>query len=186
MKKLALAFVNHLLAAEGWALTRLKPFAGQRARIEVGPVSLCLIVAGDGSLQADQSGDEAQVCIRLPGDAPLRLLSDRRGILQSARIAGSADFAEALGFVARNLSWDAEADLARLVGDVPAHRLSRAAAALAGQQRLAVRRLTANFTEFIADEEHLLIRSQVVASFTANVDRLHDDVVRLEQRIGRL
>lgn len=62
----------------------------------------------------------AAVSITLPADAPLRALTDRPALMASAQISGSAEFAECLGFIRRNLHWDVEADVSTLVGDIAA------------------------------------------------------------------
>jgi ubiquinone biosynthesis protein UbiJ len=186
LERAALFFLNHLLLTEGWALTRLKPFSGQHARFDMGPLSFGFSVSADGSLHPVESSIAPEVAIRLPDDTPFRILGDRSGIFQAARISGSADFAEALGFVARNLRWDAEADLAGVIGDVPAHRLVREASASLSRKQEALKRLGANVAEFIADEEELLVRPPPLASYCSEVDRLRDDLARLEKRIARL
>lgn len=186
LERAALSFLNHLLVEEGWALPRLKPFAGQHARFAVGPLSFAFVVAGDGSLQACAAASEPQVTITLPDDTPFRLLTNRDSILQSARIAGSADFAEALGFVARNLRWDTESDLARIVGDVPARRIILGTEAFLASKRTAAERLAANISEFLIDEEGLILRPAPLLNFCTEVDRLRDDLARLEMRVSRL
>lgn len=186
LERAALFFLNHLLVAEGWALTRLKPFSGQHARFDIGPMSFGFSVSADGSLHPADSSIDPEVAIRLPDDTPFRVLGDRSAIFQAARITGSADFAEALGFIARNLRWDAEADLARVIGDVPAHRFLREASASLSRKRDAVKRLGANVSEFIVDEEALVVRPRLLASYCSDVDQLRDDLARLEKRIARL
>lgn len=186
LDRAALGFFNHLLSVEDWALSRLKPFAGQHARFDVGPFSFSFAVRSDGSLHGIESLDQPQVTIRLPDDTPLRWLTNRDSIFQAAHISGSADFAEALGFVARNIRWDAEADLARLVGDLPAHRLTLQAQAWAAQTQDTAARLAANLSEYVVDEEALIVRPQPLSSFCSEVDRLRDDVARLEKRLSRL
>lgn len=186
LQRAAFGFLNHLLAAEGWALSRLKPFAGQHARFELGPFGQSFVVAGDGSLAGGDDSVTAAVTIRLPEDAPLRLLTDRASLLASARISGSADFAEALGFVARNLRWDVEADLAAVVGDVAAHRLTAAGRRLAATGSTQARRLGANLAEFVVDEENLLVRSSEAAVLARDIAALRDGLARLETRVAQL
>jgi ubiquinone biosynthesis protein UbiJ len=186
LERAALSFLNHLLVEEGWALPRLKPFAGQHARFNAGPLSFGVTVAGNGSLQTSDLASEAQVTITLPDDTPIRLLTDRSSIFQSARIAGSADFAEALGFVVRNVRWDAEADLARIVGDVPARRIRLGTEAFLDGKRTAAERLAANISEFLIDEEGLVLRPSPLLNFYSEVERLRDDLARLENRVSRL
>ena len=67
---------------------------------------------------------ELEVSISLPAAAPLLALQGKDAVMRAARIEGSAEFAETLGFVIRNLRWDAEEDLSKVVGDIAAHRIA--------------------------------------------------------------
>jgi ubiquinone biosynthesis protein UbiJ len=73
-------------------------------------------------------------------------------MMRGARIAGAADFAEALGSVLRKLDWDAEEDLSRVVGDIAAHRIVKTAGGFAAAQAEAARRLADNFAEYLRYE----------------------------------
>lgn len=188
LERAALHFVNHLLQGETWARTRLKAFAGQHARFEMGPLALSFAVSGDGLLHPVVAGgdDAPQVTVSLPQDAPLRFLSDRAAVFSAARISGSADFAEALGFVSRNLRWDAEADLARVVGDVPAHRLTTSGKALVNTKLEGGRRLAANLKEYLLEEQVSIAHRADVDRYCSEVDALRDDLARLEKRMAKL
>lgn len=188
LDRAAMRFLNHLLSNEAWARSRLRPFAGQKARFSLGPLALDFSVTSDGTLvPARQDSDSSPaVAISLPDDAPLLVLSDRDAIFASARITGSADFAETLGFIARNLRWDSEADLAGLVGDIAAHRISAGARSFFSTRVDAAHRFTANVGEFLTQESASVARKEEVASFCAGVDILRDDLARLEVRIARL
>lgn len=65
----------------------------------------------------------ATVTISFPQDALLLVLTDRPAFVAAARISGSGELAECLGFVFRNLQWDIESDLSQWVGDIAARRL---------------------------------------------------------------
>lgn len=186
LRRAAFDFLNHLLQAEGWALARLKPFAGQHARFELGPLAQSFVVAGDGSLHACSESASAAVTVRLPDDAPLRLLKDRASLFGSARIAGSADFAEALGFVARNLRWDIEADLARAIGDIAAHRVVGGGRRVAAGVADGLNRISANLGEFAAEERAPVIGTAEAATLRLGLASLSDEMARLEARIDRL
>jgi ubiquinone biosynthesis protein UbiJ len=103
--------------------------------------------------------------------------------MRAARIEGSAEFAQALGFVIRNLHWDAEEDLSRLVGDIAAHRMVKGAREFAAWQQQAAQNFAANLAEYFTEEQPLVARKADLAAFTAEVDRMRDDVARLEKRI---
>ena len=86
----------------------------------------------------------------------------------------------------RHLRWDAEEDLARLVGDVAAHRLADIARGLAAWQLDAARRLAEAFADYAVEEKRLLVSGRDLAEFASQLARLRDAVERLEQRVRRL
>ena len=182
----ALTAINHLLAGEDWARQQLSPFAGQTARLEFGALALPLAISADGLFVAAGRDAAADVTITLPADAPLRALTDRESLFTAARLAGSAQLAENLGFVFRNLRWDVEADLSRVVGDIAAHRLVAGGKQLARWHQQQAKNLAANFAEYFTEESPSIARSSDVASFCAQVASLPDELSRLEARIAAL
>lgn len=156
----ALQAFNHLLAAAPWARGRLAPFAGRRARITVPApallprapaLAMAFRIAADGTAESLGDGDP-DVEITLAPPSPLAALGGRAALMRGARLSGAADFAEALGFVVRNLDWDAEEDLSRLVGDVLAQRLATTVRAFAAAQIDTARRLADNIDEYLRYE----------------------------------
>jgi len=178
--------LNHLLAREDWARQRLKPYSAQTAHIEGGPLQLMMTVDELGAFRPGKPEEVAAVTITLPSDAPFRMLSDPSSIFGAARITGAANFAETLAFVFRNLRWDYEADLAGIIGDIPAHRVSRLLAEGVAWQRSAARKLGLNAAEFATEESGLVTSARDLARFSQDVDQLRDDAARLEKRISRL
>lgn len=142
-----LAAGDRLLASAPWARARLVPFAGRRARLVLGPLTLDFRIAADGGIESLGSG-RPEVEITLPLAALWRLPQGRGALLAEARVSGSAEFAEALGFVLRHLEWDAEETLSRFLGDIAAHRLAGAAHGLAAAAAEAARRLADNLDEY--------------------------------------
>ena len=178
--------LNHLLEREDWARQRLKPCSTQTVHIEGGPVKLTMTVDELGAFRPGAPDEMAAVTITLPSDAPFRMLFDPSSIFGAARITGAASFAETLAFVFRNLRWDYEADLAVIIGDIPAHRLSRLLAEGVAWQRSAAMRLGLNAAEFATEESGLVTSARDLTRFGREVDQLRDDAARLEKRISRL
>ncbi len=178
---------NHLLAAAPWARARLAPFSGKRARLVLGPLPLDFRIAPDGSLESLGTGEPA-VEIVLPATAPLALLQGqgREAMMREAHITGGADFAEALGFVLRNLDWDAEEDLSRVVGDIAAHRLVKAAGEFAAARAEAARRLVENVEEYLRYEQPAGIDQAALAAFAEEVDASRRAADDLERRLADL
>ncbi|MQY52435.1 hypothetical protein HCX48_03670 [Rhodocyclus tenuis] len=183
----ALRFVNHLLNGERWARQRLAPFSGRVARVRYRQWSFAVEVGRDGLLAPAVDADAvALVTLHLPEDAASRALSDRASIAGATRIEGSADFAEAIAFVARNLRWDAEDDLSRIVGDIAAHRLVSGGKRFAAWQRDAAQRAAQGIAEYLTFEQPTLVPHHEIDAFCNAVDELRDDLARVEKKLSRL
>ena len=107
-------------------------------------------------------------------------------MMREAHITGGADFAEALGFVLRNLDWDAEEDLSRVVGDIVAHRFVRTAGDFAAAQAEAARRLVENIEEYLRYEQPAGIDKAALAAFAGEVGSLKQETDDLERRLAAL
>jgi ubiquinone biosynthesis protein UbiJ len=180
------AAINHLLEQAAWARAKLVPFAGHSAQIKLPFMTVAFAVTEAGMLAAAPPDAAPEVVISLPAAAPLLALQGKDALMRAARLEGSADFAQALSDLMRNLRWDVEEDLSRWLGDIPAHRLiSGAQALVAGQRRMALA-LTENLAEYFSEEQPMIARRAAIADFSVAVDRLRDDVARLEKRLSRL
>jgi ubiquinone biosynthesis protein UbiJ len=182
----ALAAVNHLLAQASWAREKLQPFAGQCAHLTLPPFSALFSITAEGLIAAPPAEATATVTIDLPASAPLLALQGKAAVMRAARITGSADFAQELGYVIQHLRWDVEEDLSRVVGDIAAHRLTTGVSAVAAWQREKLKNLAENFAEYLTEERPAIARRLAIADFSAEVDCLRDDVARLEKRLQRL
>ena len=181
-----LGFINHLLVGEDWARDRLKPFAGQLVRLELGVLERSLEITADGLFAAGDENAAVAVTITLPADAPLRALIDRPALFAAAQISGAAELAENLGFLFRNLRWDVESDLAGLVGDIAARRLVEGGKRVGRWQTAQARNLALNLAEYFAEESPLIARRQDLGDFCAEVDALQARLAQFEQRVAKL
>ena len=186
MKALVCGPVNHLLKTSPWALARLRSFSGAVVAVEGVPFRLRLKIQDTGFLSVAEPDEPPAVVIFLPADALARLLIDSASLFSSIKISGAADLAETLGFVFRNLEWDAEADLAGFVGDIPARRFMLAGQGVATGLRNSAERGLENFREYFVDEQGLIAADEELVAFGKAVDVLRDDLSRLEKRINRL
>lgn len=180
------AAVNHLLGQAGWAREKLAPFAGHAAQIKMPPFEAAFLVGADGLLYVPPADAELEVSISLPVATPLLALQGQDAVMRAARIEGSAEFAESLGFVIRNLRWDAEEDVSRLVGDIAAHRIVKGGKEFAAWQQQAAQNFAANLAEYFTEEQPLIAKQADISAFSADIDRLRDDVARMDKRLQRL
>lgn len=177
-----LAGLNHLLHGANWARARLAPYAGRRAALVVPPFRLAFVITADGFCAAATTDEPPDVIVHLPADTPWRLLQGLDRVMAGAHVEGGAEFATELAFVFRNLRWDAEEDLSRLVGDIAAHRLLATAGRLAAWQRRSAGNLGENLAEYLTLENPLLVSRLEFAAFCADLASLNADLNRLEAR----
>lgn len=185
LDRAALLALNHLLQGASWARIRLAPFVGKSVRLSLPPIRLDLVVDGDGTF-IESKLDKVDVEITLPADAPLMALGGVEAAFKAAHITGTAEFADAVGFVLRNLRWDFEEDLSQHVGDIAAHRIAGLFGSFSAWQRQARHNLAENFSEYFTEENPMLIKPEAVAAFSSEVEQLRDDLQALEQRVNRL
>lgn len=186
LSQLAAGPVNHVLRGESWALRRLQPYAGRTARFEVFPFSFGFTVREDGEVSPALPGAAPDVTVRVTPPAALRILGGDEAAFNEVNVQGDSEFAEALHFVVRNARWDAEEDLARVLGDRAAHRVAQAGRDVLKFQARVADSLARNLTDYWVEERPLIARRADVEQFVQDVDTLRDDVERLAQRVERL
>ena len=102
------------------------------------------------------------------------------------RMRGDVALAQRLREILEGLDLDWEEQLARLLGDVPAHQLGRAARGLGRWAREAGETLLKDLGEYLRYEARLTPDRAEVTAFVAAVDALRDDTERLAARVERL
>ena len=106
-------------------------------------------------------------------------ISPRARLKSAARGIGSTmELAQEVSLLMRNLRWDLEGDLARIVGDIPAHRVVAGLRAFSRATRDAGWRGAQSAAEYATEEAALVASHVKVATF---VER-----VQMEMRIRSL
>lgn len=148
MQRLTL-WLNHVLAGEEVAMQRLRPHAGRCIRLQMNgwpallpPVpELAFTITPAGLLEWNGDTVPATVDLSVNVDASNPALAMARslsGERPSVEISGDAALATDVSWLMDNLRWDVQDDLARIVGDAPAHELARIGQRLAAGLREAV------------------------------------------------
>jgi ubiquinone biosynthesis protein UbiJ len=177
--------LNRLLEAEDWARQRLAPFAGKGVELRAPPLpTLRFRILEGGRVEAD--GAEPDLSMTVSPGILAALARGEEHAVRSVEVQGDAKLAAEVLVLARHLRWDAEEGLARVVGDVAAHRLAEAGRAFAAWHLDAARRLAAAFADYAAEEKQLLARRGDLEALGDSVARLRDAVARLDKRIERL
>lgn len=181
--------VNHLLAREAWARDRLAPYAGKTARLSFSSIVLTLAVEPDGYLSAVDEIDVRAVDVSLavaPDALPAFMQGGQAAVMKHVKIEGDAEFATQLAKLAEHLRWEPEEDLAKLIGDAPAHRAARIVRSAGEHAMRASRGLRDSIAEYLLDENPQLVRRGALDVFNGELARARDALARIEKRIERL
>ena len=145
--------INHVLTAEPVATERLRAHSGRSMQLQLEgwpawlpPLpELAFRVTPAGLVEWCGSAAPPAPDLRLRLDASnpaLSLAHLAAGVRPRVDVQGDAQFAADLSWLMDNLRWDLEDDLARVVGQAPAHELARVGSLLAGGLRETVRTLS--------------------------------------------
>lgn len=178
--------INHLLRQANWAREKLSAYSGKSARIVVSPFMFNFTIKENGEVGAAAADAAPAVELTLTAPLLLRILSGDEAAASEVSVSGDASFAADINAVARNLRYDAEEDLSRVVGDIAAHRIAEAGRGFAAWQKSLFTSFVANSAEFFTFEQPLLAQEARVREFIAQVDELRDAVARLEKRLEKL
>jgi ubiquinone biosynthesis protein UbiJ len=127
----AVLFINHVLMQEPEARARLTRQSGRRVLFQWQGFSLSLVATPAGLVDRD-GGGAPDLTLTVSEASPLALAQMAlRGEKPPVRVDGDVQLAAEVNWLADHVRWDAEEDLARLLGDAPAHSLAQAASAAA-------------------------------------------------------
>ena len=178
------ALVDQALRTDAEAQKRLKAMGQCTIRLELLPLPGIGLRIDDGRLAVESPEEQADLAIRGHLAAFVRyVLSGRAdGIHLEGEGEIAQDFRDFLG--ALDIDW--EELLSRAVGDVPARLMMRTLE----EGRQVARNFSAaaesNARDYLHEESGLLPRASELDRFVHEVDRLRDDLERLELRLGRI
>ena len=129
-------FLNHVLMQEREAMERLVRQTGRIALVQWRQFSMALVVTPAGLFNLAAEGAQPDLRLQVTDTNPLAMAQAAlRGDKPAIRIEGDVQLAADINWLVENLSWDVEEDLARVIGDVPAHTLANLALAAANAIR---------------------------------------------------
>ena len=164
-------------------MERLRRHAGRNVAVHVGPMTFAFTIQTTGEVTAALPGASRDLDVHVSPFLLPRLAAREEAAFREVRMQGDPALAEDVSFLARHLTWDAEEDLARVIGDIPAHRVAAGARALGEWSRDASVRVVQGAAEYWTEESPLIASRVKVESFVQGVRELAEAVERLEKRI---
>jgi len=175
--------LNTLLKREDWARERLLRHAGKTVRFVLEKFTLSLTIDSEGYTQSADGAVAPDVTLSLLlSRLDLALLlggGARRDFAEMTHISGDAALAQVVADLARGLRWDAEDELAQVVGDIPAARLAAGARTVVRGLSTAGGRLAQNLAEYLAEESEVLTGKPLL-------QQQQNDLTHLAERVDAL
>lgn len=187
------AMLNRELGRRPSALAECRELDGQVLELDIRglPALKVYVVAHPGGVQLLDS-PPGEITASVQGTPPALLAMSRGEATPAAMrqagvmLHGDTDFAARMQRLLRRAAPDVEAALARTLGGPAAHTLSRAVGGLGKRLQRIGDTLSRDTAEYFQFERGDLPTGEEVEDFLAEVDRLRDDVARLEARVRRL
>lgn len=178
---------NALLNREPWACARLQAHAHQVLALHLDHHEYRWQITPEGRLAIAAPDQPAHVQVRLAKrNLPALIGSNPQARLQALHLEGEAALAQTLASLAQDLRWDAEDDLARWLGDIPARRLMQGSRALLQQLQRSSQNFLQNLTEYATQESEALPRRAQFQHWQESNQALHQRSQQLLQRAAAL
>ncbi|WP_417282294.1 hypothetical protein [Comamonas sp.] len=121
-------FLNHVLMQEKEATERLVRQKGRIARVQWRQYSVALQITPAGLFNVAPEDAVPDLMLEVTQTSPFSLAQTAlRGDKPAIRIEGDVQLAAEINWLVDNVKWDVEEDLARMIGDVPAHTVAKVA-----------------------------------------------------------
>jgi ubiquinone biosynthesis protein UbiJ len=182
--------LNRLVGESTAALDLLEGLNGTSFAVHVEGLGVAAVLHAEGQrLRVRTSAEGATATLRA---TPLDLLKLVRaegvsGVKRTqANLSGDLQVAERYSQLLKLARPDVEDELAKWVGDVPAHALGELAHGAGAWLARAASALRMNTAEYLQEESRVMPAALEAEAFYADVERLRDDVERTAARLARL
>jgi ubiquinone biosynthesis protein UbiJ len=124
--------LNHVLMQEPQAMERLTRQKGRVVRMQWRDMTFMVVVTPAGLFDVAGSDAQPDLALVITEESPLAIAQSlMAGDKPGVRIEGDVQLAADVSWLIDHVRWDLEEDLARILGDAPAHGLMQAVQAMA-------------------------------------------------------
>jgi ubiquinone biosynthesis protein UbiJ len=120
--------LNHVLMQEPQAMERLVRQKGHVVLAQWRSFTFKVVITPAGLFDVAADGASADLKLVLTQESPMEIAQSlMQGAKPAVRIEGDVQLAAEINWLADHVRWDVEEDLAKIMGDAPAHGLCQAA-----------------------------------------------------------
>ncbi len=180
--------VNKVLSLDEETLASLAILAGKVFEIDVlnTDIRIFILPSGEGITLASEYEGKADVAIKGRPSALLGMITAEKIGAGEIEINGNVGLAQQFQSILKNMDVDWEEYLSHFVGDITAHNVGNF---LRGVSRFAMatgKTIGLDISEYLRYEKEALLDKLELDEFIQTVDKLRNDVERMQKRVERL
>jgi len=180
--------VNKVLSLDEEILSSLETLTGKVFEIDFlnTDIRIFILPSGEGITLASEYEGKADVAIKGRPSALLGMITAEKIGAGDIEINGNVGLAQKFQSILKNIDVDWEEYLSHFVGDITAHNVGNF---LRGVNRFAKATGTTiglDISEYLRYEKEALLDKSELDEFIHTVDKLRNDVERLQKRVERL
>ena len=176
--------LNHLLLQNDWMQSKLIDHKNKILAIEISGLKNIFIVEENGQLRSLNESKKIDCIIKLTiNDFINQVVNNKNGKIS---IEGDMELANQVTQVLKNIKWDIEEDLSKYIGDIPAVHTTKFLKKVFNSSQRNMFNLTSSLIEYWQEESPILAKKRNVEIFNSEVDKIVEDVERIDVRFNTI
>jgi len=180
--------VNKLLSLDEETLDALAILEGNVVEIDVlnTGIRLFILPSARGLTLVSTYEDKADVSIKGTAAALLGMITAEKVGAGDVEIIGNVGMAHKLQSILKKVDVDWEEYLSQIIGDIAAHKVGNLLRGMSQFAKASARTIGLDISEYLRYEKEALLDKSELDEFNHAVDKIRNDVERLQKRVDRL
>lgn len=180
--------VNKVLSLDEETLDSLATLEGKVVEIDVLNTGIRLFIfpSGRGLTLASKYEDKVDVSIKGTPSSLLGMITAEKVGAGDVEINGNVGLAHKLQSILKKMEVDWEEYLSQIIGDIAAHKVGNFLREMSQLAKASVKTIGMDISEYLRYEKEALLDKSELDEFNHAVDKIRDDVERLQKRVERL
>ncbi|MCK5668214.1 MAG: SCP2 sterol-binding domain-containing protein [Gammaproteobacteria bacterium] len=180
--------VNKVLSLDEETYDALATLEGDVVEIDVlnTDIRLFILPSVKGLTLALEHEDKADVSIKGSPAALLGMITAEKVGAGDVEIIGNVGMAHKLQSILKKMEVDWEEYLSQIIGDIAAHKVGNLVREMSQLAKASARTIGLDISEYLRYEKEALLDQSELDEFNHAVDKVRNDVERLQKRVERL
>lgn len=180
--------VNKILSLDEETLDALATLEGDVVEIDVLNTDIRLFISPSarGLTLASKYEDKVDVSIKGTPAALLRMITAEKVSAANVEIIGNVGLAHKFQSILKKMDIDWEEYLSQIIGDIAAHKVGNFLTGMSQFAKASAKTIGLDISEYLRYEKKALLDQSELDEFNHGVNKVRNDVERLQKRVERL